>query len=156
MCDELTSRLVCAWLVQLPEIDLEADRVPKVLLQALTVQPEHVRKALTLTNPSTLRETAIEVPNVKWEVSEKRRLRTQPTRSVRLQQDIGGLEDVKRELKETVQYPVQCMLSLRSLLKARASPRSDPFLCNTSLMRLLPCIYCAAGEQTRTGLSYLG
>jgi len=41
-----------------------------------------------LTSPSTLRENTIEVPNVKWE-------------------DIGGLEDVKRELKETVQYPVQ-------------------------------------------------
>ena len=40
-----------------------------------------------LTNPSTLRETAIEMPSVTWE-------------------DIGGLEDVKRELKETVQYPV--------------------------------------------------
>ena len=47
-----------------------------------------MRRALTLTNPSSLRETAIEVPNVKWE-------------------DIGGLEDVKRELRETVQYPVQ-------------------------------------------------
>jgi len=73
---------------KLPEIDLEADRLPKSVLDALTVGPTHVRKALTLTNPSTLRETAIEVPNIKWE-------------------DIGGLEDVKRELKETVQYPVQ-------------------------------------------------
>ncbi len=66
---------------QLPEIDLEADRLPSALLQSLTVQPEHVRKALTLTNPSTLRETAIEVPNVKWEVSSTNRLRaplTQP------------------------------------------------------------------------------
>merc|ERR1719265_1006177 len=44
--------------------------------------------ALSKTNPSTLRETAIEVPNVKWE-------------------DIGGLEGVKRELQETVQYPVE-------------------------------------------------
>merc|ERR1719235_2823981 len=70
------------------EIDLEAERVPPALLDSLRVEPEHVRRALTLTNPSTLRETAIEVPNVKWE-------------------DIGGLEDVKRELKETVQYPVQ-------------------------------------------------
>ena len=75
---------------KLPEMDLEADRLPRALLDALTVQPEHVRRALQLTNPSSLRESAIEVPNVKWE-------------------DIGGLEDVKRELKETVQYPVQCV-----------------------------------------------
>jgi len=73
---------------KLPEMDLEADRLPKAILDSLMVSPEHVRAALRLTNPSTLRENAIEVPNVKWE-------------------DIGGLEDVKRELKETVQYPVQ-------------------------------------------------
>ena len=73
---------------KLPEMDLEAERLPKAIIDALTVSQEHVNRALSLTNPSTLRETAIEVPNVKWE-------------------DIGGLEDVKRELKETVQYPVQ-------------------------------------------------
>jgi len=39
-------------------------------------------------NPSALRETVVEVPTVTWE-------------------DIGGLENVKRELKETVQYPVE-------------------------------------------------
>jgi len=69
----------------LPQMDLELDAVPKL---DLTVQPEHFTNALALTNPSTLRETAIEVPNVKWE-------------------DIGGLEEVKRDLKETVQYPVE-------------------------------------------------
>ena len=73
---------------KLPEMDLEAERLPKALLDSLTVSTNDVRRALTLTNPSSLRETAIEVPNTKWE-------------------DIGGLEDVKRELRETVQYPVQ-------------------------------------------------
>lgn len=38
--------------------------------------------------PSALRETVVEVPNVSWE-------------------DIGGLESVKRELQELVQYPVE-------------------------------------------------
>lgn len=73
---------------KLPQMDLEIDRLPQEILDSLTVSVDHVNSALSLTNPSTLRETAIEVPNVKWE-------------------DIGGLEDVKRELKETVQYPVQ-------------------------------------------------
>ena len=39
-------------------------------------------------NPSALRETVVEVPNVTWE-------------------DVGGLEGVKRELQEVVQYPVE-------------------------------------------------
>jgi transitional endoplasmic reticulum ATPase len=38
-------------------------------------------------NPASLRETVVEVPNVKWE-------------------DIGGLEDTKKELREMVQYPI--------------------------------------------------
>lgn len=40
--------------------------------------------ALSQSNPSALRETVVEVPQVTWE-------------------DIGGLEDVKRELQELVQ-----------------------------------------------------
>ena len=39
-------------------------------------------------NPSALRETVVEVPHVNWEA-------------------IGGLENVKRELQEVVQYPVE-------------------------------------------------
>lgn len=49
---------------------------------------ENFRFALGVNNPSALRETVVEIPNVKWE-------------------DIGGLENVKRELQETVQYPVE-------------------------------------------------
>ncbi|MCH95227.1 ATPase AAA-type CDC48 protein, partial [Trifolium medium] len=44
--------------------------------------------ALGSSNPSALRETVVEVPNCSWD-------------------DIGGLENVKRELQETVQYPVE-------------------------------------------------
>lgn len=40
--------------------------------------------ALSQSNPSALRETVVEVPNITWD-------------------DIGGLEDVKRELQELVQ-----------------------------------------------------
>jgi SpoVK/Ycf46/Vps4 family AAA+-type ATPase len=40
--------------------------------------------AMSKSSPSALRETVVEVPNVTWE-------------------DIGGLENVKRELQELVQ-----------------------------------------------------
>jgi len=72
----------------LPGVDLELEALPQDVLDSLLITPDHVAGALRLTNPSTLRESAIEVPNVSWE-------------------DIGGLEEVKRELRETVQYPVQ-------------------------------------------------
>jgi len=42
---------------------------------------------MSSSNPASLRETVVEVPNVRWE-------------------DIGGLEDTKRELREMVQYPI--------------------------------------------------
>ena len=44
--------------------------------------------ALSKSNPSALRETSVEVPTVSWE-------------------DVGGLENVKKELQELVQYPVE-------------------------------------------------
>ncbi len=50
----------------------------------MAVTMDHFKTALGLSNPSALRETVVEVPNITWD-------------------DIGGLENVKRELQETVQ-----------------------------------------------------
>ena len=36
---------------KLPEIDMEAERVPSALLDSMLVSPEHVHRALSLTNP---------------------------------------------------------------------------------------------------------
>merc|ERR1711975_116045 len=57
-------------------------------MDMLAVTQDNMRFALQAGNPSSLRETVVEVPNVSWD-------------------DIGGLTDVKRELKELVQYPVE-------------------------------------------------
>jgi len=54
----------------------------------MAVNQEHFKFALGAANPSSLRETVVEIPNVSW-------------------LDIGGLVDVKRELKELVQYPIE-------------------------------------------------
>uniref|UniRef100_A0A914X277 AAA+ ATPase domain-containing protein n=1 Tax=Plectus sambesii TaxID=2011161 RepID=A0A914X277_9BILA len=53
---------------------------PKVTMKEFT-------EALASTNASGLREMAVETPNVGWD-------------------DIGGLEDVKQELRETIEYPI--------------------------------------------------
>ena len=69
-------------------IDLEDDTIDAEVLQSMCVNMEDFKFALTKANPSSLRETAVETPKVAWE-------------------DIGGLEDVKRELTEMVQYPLE-------------------------------------------------
>ncbi|RPA77981.1 AAA ATPase [Ascobolus immersus RN42] len=70
-------------------IDLDEDTVDPEVLEALDVTMDNFRFALGVSNPSALREVAVvEVPNVRWD-------------------DIGGLENVKRELIESVQYPVE-------------------------------------------------
>ncbi|KEZ41619.1 Cell division control protein 48 [Scedosporium apiospermum] len=69
-------------------IDLDEDTIDAEVLDSLGVTMENFRYALGVSNPSALREVAVvEVPNVRWE-------------------DIGGLTNVKQELMESVQYPV--------------------------------------------------
>jgi len=69
-------------------IDLEEESIDAEVLNSLAVTQENFKWALGASNPSALRETVVEVPNVSWD-------------------DIGGLENVKRELQELVQYPVE-------------------------------------------------
>ncbi|CAN6977333.1 unnamed protein product, partial [Brassica rapa subsp. trilocularis] len=70
-------------------IDIEDEEIDAEILNSMAVTNEHYLTALGNSNPSALRETVTyPTPNVSWE-------------------DIGGLENVKRELQETVQYPVE-------------------------------------------------
>ncbi|XP_042446528.1 cell division cycle protein 48 homolog [Zingiber officinale] len=62
-------------------IDLEDESIDAEILNSMSVTNEHFKTALGSSNPSALRETVVEVPNVSWD-------------------DIGGLENVKRELQE--------------------------------------------------------
>lgn len=69
-------------------IDFDKDKVDKKILDSIVVEGKHFEHAMGVVHPSSLRENQVEVPDVHWE-------------------DVGGLEDVKRELHETVQYPVE-------------------------------------------------
>merc|ERR1711988_1085247 len=69
-------------------IDIEDEEIDAEVLNQMAVNQEHFKYAMGVSNPSSLRETVVEIPNVSWA-------------------DIGGLESVKRELKELVQYPVE-------------------------------------------------
>jgi len=72
----------------LPKIDLEAEEIPPEILEQLKVTRQDFEAALKEVKPSALREVFIEVPSVHWE-------------------DVGGLEDVKKALKEAVEWPLR-------------------------------------------------
>ncbi|MEM2917924.1 MAG: CDC48 family AAA ATPase [Candidatus Altiarchaeota archaeon] len=72
----------------LPKIDLEKDTIPAEILDKLRVERRDFMEALKIVTPSALREVLIEVPEVKWN-------------------DIGGLEEVKRELREAIEWPLK-------------------------------------------------
>ena len=69
-------------------IDLEEDGIDAEILASMSVTKSHFTKALGDANPSALRETKVEIPTVTWE-------------------DVGGLEEVKQELIEVVEYPIK-------------------------------------------------
>ena len=69
-------------------IDLEEETIDADVLNSLAVTMANFRWALQKSSPSALRETVVEVPNTTWK-------------------DIGGLEGVKKELQEMIQYPVE-------------------------------------------------
>ena len=72
----------------LPVLDLQEEKLPPETLDKLIVNGDDFSKALMEVIPSGMREVFIENPDVKWE-------------------DIGGLDDVKRELQEAVEWPMK-------------------------------------------------
>ncbi len=72
----------------LPELNLEDEKLPPETLDKLIVNGEDFQNALKEVTPSGMREVFIENPDVSWE-------------------EVGGLENVKRELQEAVEWPMK-------------------------------------------------
>ncbi len=72
----------------LPQIDLQQEKVPEEILEKLEIIMGDFMNAFREVTPSELREVYVEIPNVKWE-------------------DIGGLESVKQELVEAIEWPLK-------------------------------------------------
>ena len=72
----------------LPELNLEEEKIPPETLDKLIVNADDFKKALVEVTPSGMREVFIENPDVSWE-------------------EIGGLEEVKKELMEAVEWPMK-------------------------------------------------
>ncbi len=72
----------------LPKIDLNEDEIPIELLESIRVTWDDFMDALREIEPSAMREVFVEIPKVTWD-------------------DVGGLEDVKREIIEAVEWPLK-------------------------------------------------
>jgi transitional endoplasmic reticulum ATPase len=72
----------------LPEIDLDEEKVSSEILQKIQITSEDFRDALKEVKPSALREVQVQIPNVSWD-------------------DVGGLDQLKEELREAVEWPIK-------------------------------------------------
>jgi len=72
----------------MPEINLEEERIRPEILEKMEVKMDDFMQAYTEVTPTAMREVYVEVPTVHW-------------------QDIGGLDQVKEELMEAVEWPIK-------------------------------------------------
>ncbi len=70
------------------KIKLDEEEIPREILEKLVVKHEDFMNALKVVRPSAMREVLIETPNVGWD-------------------SIGGLDNVKQELNEAVEWPIK-------------------------------------------------
>jgi len=77
-------------------LENEDDEIPLEVIESLRVTKDDFDDALKVVRPSAMREVLVETPNIKWN-------------------DIGGIENVKQELKEAVEWPMKFPKSFENL-----------------------------------------
>lgn len=71
------------------KFNLEEDKeIPKEVLDELIITKKDFDEALKVVRPSAMREVLVETPDINWD-------------------DIGGIKEVKQELKEAVEWPLK-------------------------------------------------
>ncbi len=95
LCKEAAMHALKRVLPQFSEIK-EGEPLPNEILEKLKVGQQDFLYALKIVEPSAMREIMIEIPKVKWD-------------------DIGGLEKVKKSLKEMVEWPLKYPDSFKKL-----------------------------------------
>ena len=84
LCKEAAMRVVRRIL---PEIQND-EEIPKEVMEKIVVTGDDFKNAQKEIQPSALREVLVQIPDIKWS-------------------DIGGLENIKQELKEAVEWPLK-------------------------------------------------
>ena len=72
----------------LNRINLDEEEIPKEVLEELIVNQEDFLDALKTVRPSAMREVLVETPTINWD-------------------DVGGLNNIKQDLKEAVEWPLK-------------------------------------------------
>src|ERR687897_738990 len=72
----------------LPKLKLEEEKVPPETLEMLVIDMNDFQDAIREITPTAMREVYLDLPEVKWD-------------------DIGGLNTVKRELQEAIEWPMR-------------------------------------------------
>jgi transitional endoplasmic reticulum ATPase len=72
----------------LHKIKLDDEEIPQEVLEKLIVKHDDFIDSLKIVRPSAMREVLVETPNVSWN-------------------SVGGLEKIKSELKEAVEWPMK-------------------------------------------------
>jgi len=80
----------------LPKIKLDDEEIPQEVLEKLIIKHEDFIDALRIVRPSAMREVLVETPNVGWE-------------------EVGGLDKIKNELQEAVEWPLKYADSFKRL-----------------------------------------
>jgi transitional endoplasmic reticulum ATPase len=75
----------------LPEINMEQSKIPVEVLNKIKITNEDFQNGLKDVQPSAMREVQIQRPNVNWD-------------------DIGGLPEVKEELAESIEWPLNTQI----------------------------------------------
>ncbi|MEX1184165.1 MAG: CDC48 family AAA ATPase [Gemmatimonadota bacterium] len=78
------------------QLDLDSGEIPSHVVEGLRVTREDFMRALKRVQPSALREIMIEAPNVSWD-------------------DVGGLDEAKRELRDGIELPLRHPASFERL-----------------------------------------
>jgi len=72
----------------MPDINFALEKIPYEKIMTLEVKMDDFREAMKEVRPSLLREAFLKTPDVTWE-------------------DVGGLEEIKQILKDTIEYPLK-------------------------------------------------
>jgi len=72
----------------IPEINLKESKIPIDILNKIKITSQDLDDALKEVHPSAMREVLVQKPNIQWK-------------------DIGGLDNLKEELKEAIEWPLK-------------------------------------------------